>query len=696
MSKLISFFLVENKQSNIVFKQNISSKTTDSTLQNTKLNNQSSDEFIQSSKISTQKNKNKKVQKSECKRQLKITQLMQNTKQNQPIQPFQQINKSNQNIIKNRNKEQQQQKLKQNSLIIQTFQQNKTALNIQNSPPYYEFTCEEKGDQLNNLKSNVEKQQVKQLIHKPDQIDQFSSSSLQNQETETQITNDSPCSPPYQIPSSNNKNLKLKKTQLRSFEKEEDILVSEFEINFCKKKCLNSSQQSFEASPEFTQEGGQQQNFEFKKKQISFLSQNESICDNDESYFTSFNDNFQGVQDLFTCTETLSPNCFALNESPYSDSETSKVQLSQQKNKLSLKNRLKIIDSTSKKALKSELEEFEQNLVNKNAEKELNYQQEYIDNLMKLENDYFFECSVFENQNCNIDRKMRQIVISWIFELCSDYNLNRQTCQTAINLFDRYISKKISQVNKQNIQLVAATCVYISAKKEEQVSPKLQHFIDSTKNAFTVSQFLSQELDILNTLNFKINGVCFEEWLQNICQYWDEFINQVFNSQQYQKIFLNKNIEESKLRYSQLQKVIDLIQLDEENNNYNKSNIVLALIYLAYGIYSQDFLLNDVVTYFSQMNMYYHKNYFQQYNNLMLSFKQFVFINNNHFSTALKEESFIQAIQYVSKFFGYFQNPQYSQNVMNNKTEWGQKQLVVENGLEFIFFLKSQQSIQRS
>ncbi|KAL4429114.1 hypothetical protein ABPG74_015142 [Tetrahymena malaccensis] len=118
------------------------------------------------------------------------------------------------------------------------------------------------------------------------------------------------------------------------------------------------------------------------------------------------------------------------------------------------------------------------------------------------------------------------------------------------------------------------------------------------------------------------------------------------------------------MRYTQLQKVIDLIQLDEENNSYNKSNIVLALIYLVYGIYSQDFLLNDVVTYFSQINMYYHRDYFQQYNNLMLSFKKFVFINDAHFSTALKEESFIQAIQYVSKFFGYFQKPQHTQNVI--------------------------------
>ncbi|KAL4429115.1 hypothetical protein ABPG74_015143 [Tetrahymena malaccensis] len=505
MSKLLSFFLVENKESNIVFKQNISSKTTNSALPSSKQINQSSDAIIQPSNIGSFQNKNKKIQKSECKRQLKITQLMQNTKQNQPTQPFQQINKSNQNIIRNRNKEQQQQKLKQNSIIIQTFQQNKTGLNLQNSPPYCEFTQEEKGDQLNNLKSYVEKQQLKQLNHKLGQIDQFSSSSLQNQESETQITNDSPCSPPYQIPSSINHNLKQKKTQLRSFEKEEDILVSEFEISFCKKKCLNNSQLSFEASPEFIQETNQQQNFEFRKKQISFLSQNESTCDNDESFFTQFNDHLQGAQDLLTCTETLSPNCFAINESPNSDNDTQKVQFSSQNNKLSLKNRLKIIDSSSKKTHQSEIDDFENNQENKNAtEQELNYQQEYIDNLMKLEKDYFFECNIFENQNCHIDRKMRQIVINWIFELCSDYNLNRQTCQTAINLFDRYISKKISQINKQNIQLVAATCVYISSKKEEQVSPKLQHFIDSTKNAFTINQFLSQELDILN-VNIQFN-----------------------------------------------------------------------------------------------------------------------------------------------------------------------------------------------
>ncbi|EAS01638.2 amine-terminal domain cyclin (macronuclear) [Tetrahymena thermophila SB210] len=695
MSKLLSFFLVENKQSNIVFKQNISSKTTNPAVPIQKQNNQSSAAIIQSANINIHNNKNKKVQKSECKRQLKITQLMQNTKQSQPTQPFQQINKCGQKIINNKPKEQQQQqKLKQNSIIIQTSQQQKTDQTIYNSPPYCMLTQEEKGGQLNNLQQYVEKQQVKQLNHKPAQIDQFSSSSLQNQETETQITNDSPCSPPYQISSSNNQNLKLKKTKLRSFEKEEDILVSEFEINFCKKKCQESSQQIFEASPEFTQEGGQQQIFEFRKKQISFLSQN--TCDNDESYFTSFNDNFQAAQDLFTCTETLSPNCFAMNESPQSDSETQKLQLSQQNNKLSLKNRLKIIDSTSKQSHKNELDDFEKNITIQSAEKELNYQQEYIDNLMKLEKDYYFECSIFENKNCQIDRKMRYIVINWIFELCSDYNLNRQTCQTAINIFDRYISKKISSINKQNIQLIAATCVYISSKKEEQVSPKLKHFIESTKNVFTVNQFLNQELDILNILNFKINGVCFEEWLQNICQYWDEFINQVQNSQYHQKIYFNNKTEESKLRYSQLQKVIDLIQLDEESNNYNKSNIVLALIYLVYGIYSQDFLLNDVVTYFSSINMYYHRDYFQQYNKLMLSFKQFIFINNAHFSTALNEESFIQAIQYVSKFFGYFQKPQQSQKVIENNTECIQKQFIIENGLEFILDMKNQQQTKSS
>lgn len=45
-------------------------------------------------------------------------------------------------------------------------------------------------------------------------------------------------------------------------------------------------------------------------------------------------------------------------------------------------------------------------------------------------------------------------------------------------------------------------------------------------------------------------------------------------------------------------------------NNFDKSMIVLALIYVMYGIYSQDFLLEDVINYFPSISIFYKKDYF--------------------------------------------------------------------------------------
>lgn len=65
---------------------------------------------------------------------------------------------------------------------------------------------------------------------------------------------------------------------------------------------------------------------------------------------------------------------------------------------------------------------------------------------------------------------MRQQVATWLLEVCEEEDLRPPTFPQAIQIFDRFLSNQA--VSASELQLLAATCLFI-ASKGESLSPTL-------------------------------------------------------------------------------------------------------------------------------------------------------------------------------------------------------------------------------
>lgn len=70
-------------------------------------------------------------------------------------------------------------------------------------------------------------------------------------------------------------------------------------------------------------------------------------------------------------------------------------------------------------------------------------------------------------------------------------------------IIDKYLMKK--QMSKENLQLLGATAFFIAAKYEETYNvPEVKELVHLSANAFTKSDVLRLEADILQALDFNL------------------------------------------------------------------------------------------------------------------------------------------------------------------------------------------------
>ena len=110
------------------------------------------------------------------------------------------------------------------------------------------------------------------------------------------------------------------------------------------------------------------------------------------------------------------------------------------------------------------------------------------------------ECSYYADayfllKQVHINKMMRAILIDWMMEVCTEYQLKRETFFLSVNYVDRYLSK-ILNVPKQELQLVGVTSLYIASKMEEIYPPKITDFVKSTDDGYKVEQIRGMEKQI--------------------------------------------------------------------------------------------------------------------------------------------------------------------------------------------------------
>jgi G2/mitotic-specific cyclin 3/4 len=108
----------------------------------------------------------------------------------------------------------------------------------------------------------------------------------------------------------------------------------------------------------------------------------------------------------------------------------------------------------------------------------------------------------YMDNQAEIQWSMRSVLIDWLVQVHSRFNLLPETLYLAVNYIDRFLSVKVISLGK--LQLVGATALFIAAKYEEINCPTVQEIVYMVDGSYTVEEILKAERFMLTMLQFEL------------------------------------------------------------------------------------------------------------------------------------------------------------------------------------------------
>ena len=130
------------------------------------------------------------------------------------------------------------------------------------------------------------------------------------------------------------------------------------------------------------------------------------------------------------------------------------------------------------------------------------YVHEIFDYLKELEIQTLPNPNYMDSQE-ELEWKMRGILVDWLLEVHTRFRLLPETLFLAVNIIDRFLSRKVVQLDR--LQLVGVTAMFIASKYEEVLSPHVQNFRHVADDGFSEAEILSAERFVLTALNYDLS-----------------------------------------------------------------------------------------------------------------------------------------------------------------------------------------------
>uniref|UniRef100_A0A665U083 Cyclin E2 n=1 Tax=Echeneis naucrates TaxID=173247 RepID=A0A665U083_ECHNA len=166
-----------------------------------------------------------------------------------------------------------------------------------------------------------------------------------------------------------------------------------------------------------------------------------------------------------------------------------------------------------------------------------------------------------------LQSKMRAILLDWLLEVSEVYSLHRQTAYLAQDYFDRFMLTQ-ENVNKDYLQLIGITALFIASKIEEIYPPKIYEFAYVTDGACDVWDIQRTELHILKALDWKLCPETAISWLKLYAQ---------VEAQKDDKNFLFPQFSQE--TYIKMAQLLDLCMMDINSLDYSYSILAAAAFY---------------------------------------------------------------------------------------------------------------------
>ncbi|KAG0364644.1 hypothetical protein BGZ54_007292 [Gamsiella multidivaricata] len=109
---------------------------------------------------------------------------------------------------------------------------------------------------------------------------------------------------------------------------------------------------------------------------------------------------------------------------------------------------------------------------------------------------------------------LRPLLVDFLIEIHNHFNLQPETLYLAMNMMDRYLSKRV--VYKKHYQLVGMTSLWISSKYEDSKDklPSVSQLCKLCSNTYDEAAFITMERHILKTLDYGLGHPTAEAFLK--------------------------------------------------------------------------------------------------------------------------------------------------------------------------------------
>lgn len=118
----------------------------------------------------------------------------------------------------------------------------------------------------------------------------------------------------------------------------------------------------------------------------------------------------------------------------------------------------------------------------------------------------FFRVSDYTKKQPQITVSIRAELVNWLVDLQETFELNHETLYLSVKLFDLFLDRAHTNVQRNELQLIASAAVFIAAKFDERAPPLIDDFIYMTEDTFTRDQMTMMERELLKVINFDLGA----------------------------------------------------------------------------------------------------------------------------------------------------------------------------------------------
>uniref|UniRef100_A0A915D6T7 Cyclin-like domain-containing protein n=1 Tax=Ditylenchus dipsaci TaxID=166011 RepID=A0A915D6T7_9BILA len=102
-----------------------------------------------------------------------------------------------------------------------------------------------------------------------------------------------------------------------------------------------------------------------------------------------------------------------------------------------------------------------------------------------------------------VDGRMRQILVDWLIHVQRRFSLLNETLSLAVFILDRALLQMEATVDKNNLQCLGVSCIFVAAKFEEIMVPNIIDFVYVAANVFDKKEVLRMEQSVLKAIGFR-------------------------------------------------------------------------------------------------------------------------------------------------------------------------------------------------